>query len=102
MRPYALSSFTPEQIGRELNVRGIALCTVSTDDQCVDAAIDLIDVVREELVVHETFLVSSQELIALERAMIRSLGGHCRAPRKMSWHPVTADESLYSGIVQAR
>jgi len=97
VRPYAESDLTPEEIGRELNVRGIALCTIATGEAHVDASLDLIDVMCDELVAHETFLVSNQELIALERVMLHTIAG-----MRTASHPVTADEGVYAAIVEAR
>jgi len=97
VRPYDESDLTPEEIGRELNVRGIALCTIATGEAHVDASLDLIDVTCDELVAHETFLVSNQELIALERVMLHTIAG-----MRTASHPVTADEGVYAAIVEAR
>jgi tetratricopeptide (TPR) repeat protein/TolB-like protein len=80
VRPYAKSEMTPEEIGRALNVRGVVLCTVATSGACIDASVDVIDVVREELVAHDAFLVSSREVPALERAIFRAIPGHGRVP----------------------
>ena len=102
VQPYAASELSAEEIGRALNVRAVALCTIATAGGTVDAAIELIDVLREELVVRESFLVSARELLALQRAMIRAIAPHCDGARAATWHPLTVDESVYARIVQAR
>lgn len=100
VRPYAASELSAEEIGRALNVRAVALCTISTMAAAVDAAVELIDVVREELVVRETFLVSGRELLALQRAMIRAIAPHCDGAAATAWPD--GDEACYARIVQAR
>jgi len=82
VRPYAKSDLSPEEIGRALNVRGVALCTVAAEGPCVDVVLDLIDVVTEEVVVHDAFLVSAREVPALARAIMRSIPGHGPASSK--------------------
>lgn len=82
VRPYAKSEMSPEEIGRALNVRGVALCTVAAAGPRVDVAVDVIDVVREHAIARETFLVSSREVPALERAILRLIPGSGRVPVK--------------------
>jgi TolB-like protein len=100
--PYAEADLTPEEIGRELSVRGAALLTVAAEAPRVNARVELIDVHREELVAQEQFLVSHQELIGLERRIIRFLAGHCELREVPSRHPVTDDELAYARLVEAR
>jgi len=97
VRPYVKSELSPEEIGRALNVRAVALCTVATANGSVDATVELIDVLHEELVAEESFLVSARELLALQRAMARVI-----APEFTRWQPVMTDEDVYARIVQAR
>jgi len=82
VRPYAKSEMSPEEIGRALNVHAVALCTVAAVGPCVDVAVDVIDVVREKLVANDKFLVSSREVPALERAILRMIPGAGRVPAK--------------------
>jgi TolB-like protein len=82
VRPYAQSDLSPEEIGRALNVRGVALCTVASAAASVDVTVDVIDVVREAVVVHDAFLVSAREVPALARAIARVIPGHGRAAAK--------------------
>ncbi len=93
--PYAAADLTPEDIGRELSVRGAALLTVAAEAPRVNVTVELIDVHREELVAHEHFLVSNQELIALERRIVKMLSAQ-------SVRPVTEDENEYARLVEAR
>ncbi|HEX3108141.1 MAG TPA: hypothetical protein VHU41_03530 [Thermoanaerobaculia bacterium] len=94
--PYAAADLTPEEIGRELSVRGAAVLTVEAEAPRVNVGVELIDVHREELVAQEQFLVSSHELIALERRILRMLTArHAR-------HPITEDEGEYASLIEAR
>ncbi|HEV2722637.1 MAG TPA: hypothetical protein VG323_21620, partial [Thermoanaerobaculia bacterium] len=79
VRPYARSEMSAEEIGRALNVRGIALCTVASENGSIDLAVDVIDVLREELIIHDAFLVSAREIAAAGRAILRAIPGHGRA-----------------------
>jgi len=99
---YAESELTPEEIGRELSVRGVALLTVTAEAARVNVEVELIDVHREELVTREQFLVSHQELIALEREIIRVLAAHCAISEVPSRHPLSNDEEEYAKLVEAR
>lgn len=94
--PYAAADLTPEEIGRELSVRGVALLTVAAETPRLNVRVELIDVHREQLVTHEQFLVSHQELIALERRILRMFS----APGVR--HPVADDECEYARLVEAR
>jgi TolB-like protein len=78
VRPYAKSEMSAEEIGRALNVRGVALCTVAAAGACVDVVVEVIDVLREQLVARGKFLLSSREIPALERAILRTIAGHDR------------------------
>jgi TolB-like protein len=75
VRPYAGSNFTPEEIGRSFNVRGVAFCTIAADESHIDATLELIDVERETLVGRQRFLVASSERTVLARAIVRALRG---------------------------
>jgi TolB-like protein len=97
VQPYAKSELTAEEVGRALNVRAVALCTIATANGSVDATVELIDVLHEELIAAESFLVSARELLALQRAM-----AHVIAPELTRWQPVMTDEGVYARIVQAR
>ena len=94
--PYAAADLTPEDIGRELSVRGAALLTVAAEAPRVNVTVELIDVHRKELVAHEQFLVSNQELIALERRIVKMLSAQSVR------HPITEDENEYARLVEAR
>jgi TolB-like protein len=102
VEPYATTELTVEEIGRALNVRGVALLTVTAEALRVNVAVDLVDVLREELITHEQLLVSDRELLALEREVIRILAAECAIPEVPSRHPVTDDEALYARFVEAR
>jgi TolB-like protein len=94
--PYAATDLTPEEIGRELSVRGAVLLTVAAEAPRVNVAAELIDVHREELVTRQHFLVSHHELIALERRILRMFSANCVR------HPITDDEDEYARLVEAR
>jgi hypothetical protein len=94
VRPYASLDLTPEEIGRELNVRGVVLCTIASGGMCIDATVELIDVVREELVASESFLIASREIGALKREVVRVATGNA-LPRR-------TDERVLAAIVEAR
>ncbi|HEY2324018.1 MAG TPA: hypothetical protein VGJ82_14270 [Thermoanaerobaculia bacterium] len=100
--PYASADLTPEEIGRELSVRAAAVLSVAAEVPRVNVTVELIDVHREELIAREQFLVSHQELIALERRIIRFLAAHCELPEVPARHPVTDDEPAYARLVEAR
>ena len=82
VRPYVKSELSPEEIGRALNVRAVAYCTVATANGSVDATVELIDVLYEELIAEASFLVSARELLALQRAVARVI-----APELPRWQP---------------
>jgi len=75
VRPYAASDMTAEEIGRELNVRGVVLCTIATTAAGIDVVVEMIDAVREVLVARESLLASAHEIAALEREIVRIAGG---------------------------
>jgi len=94
VRPYAAADMTAEEIGREMNVRGVVVCTIASRGTCIDATVEVIDVVREELVASSAFLIAAREVGALEREIVRIVAG---APvvRRM-------DERTLAAIVETR
>jgi TolB-like protein len=99
---YAETERTPEEIGRELSVRGVALLMVAAEAPRINVAVELIDVHREELVARDQFLVSPYELMAVEREIIRALVAHCVISDVPSRHPLSNDEEEYARLVEAR
>lgn len=66
---------TPEEIGRELGVECVALCTIAATETGLDAVVELIDVSRESLVAREAFLGSQGDIVALEREVLYAIAG---------------------------
>src|SRR5471032_1540069 len=102
VRPYGASDMTAEEIGRDLNVRVVALCSVSTSATSTDVTMELIDVLREELIAQDRFLVSRRELIALERGIVRLVAAYCHADGTSARHPETESEVAYAKLIDAR
>jgi tetratricopeptide (TPR) repeat protein len=102
VRPYGESDMTAEEIGRDLNVRVVALCSVTTSATTTDVTMELIDVLREELIAQDRFLVSRRELIALERGMVRAVAAYCHADGTSARHPETESEVAYAKLIEAR
>lgn len=101
--PYGRSDWTVDEIGRALNVRGVAVCTVDAEREGFEVELELVDVLRDDLVHAQRFLGSGGDLLALEREVARAVAAHCEVDGAIAPHPLAAiGRSGYRALLEAR
>jgi hypothetical protein len=103
VREYSGGEMVPEEIGREVNARCVAVCRVTASESTIDVSLEAIDVLAERVAAHESFLTSAAEIfVAQERSaawLAHVLCGDCA---RISHRHETATPRAYVAVLRAR
>src|SRR4029077_4551089 len=102
-RVLPFSDVSPEEIGRQLNVRCAVVCAAVLRDRFIDLRVDAIDVLAETVLASETLLSSTDRVLTLQDEAAHLIAEHFGVGDQMTRRArVRSEQCSYARCLKGR